>query len=286
MDSAYKLVSDLLNLFEDCECKSCRLEHTYILPSHENLKCQDPQSITGNYDDFLVSKWKFVQCLLNNYNNIIQELNKDLLNINKKEWISSHIEQLIETIYNAKNSDSNDYFPNKTDFESLKFILQWLSISHFNDIFKIFFTQTLPKCIDIALNMPQLFPSNTLKWQWKNNRNGVFHEQFITFSRIQCLCLLIHMFFNTVCRVENIHTYWTNFDIYCQQTESNQCVFSYLLTLIHYFNYFTNKKYSQLNKENDNIIFRRVSICNYNDNNNNNFISNSELKIDISNEDI
>ena len=282
-----RLLTDILNVFEEEECKSCPMEHSYLLPSHPSLECIDPESITGNYDDMMVSKWKFISCSLINYKNKMKELNNDIENNSK--WISLHIEQLIDTIYSIKNSDPNDYYPNKTDYISLRFFLNWISIRKFDDIFKLFFTQTLPKCIDIALKMNQLFPTNKIEWKTLKcgNNNYSFVQQYISLSRKQILCLLIHMFFNTTWREKGVHKYWTNFDIYYQQNESNQCVFSYLWTLVCYLNHFTNPNNSI--GDDDGVRFKRISMTDYHvkfDSIHKDFEHNHQLKIDILNQDM
>ena len=292
MELALNALTGLLNVFTDHEKERncCVLEHTYLLPSHPSQKCIDPESITGDYENYMVSKWKFVSCLLTRYKRKIAELNNDK---DDPKWISMHIEELIETIYCSKNNDPNDYYPQKTQYESLRYFLNWISIRRFDDLFVVFFTQTLPKCIDIALKMDELFPSNKLEWKFKRNKNKFFHEQYISFSREQVLCLLIHMFFNTTWRDTDIHKYWTNFDIYYQQNQTNQCVFSYLWTLIHYFNHFV----LDANHNNDNIddfiIFKRISMCDYSDklklfdSMNKEFVEkNHDLEINILNQDM
>ncbi|ETO09821.1 hypothetical protein RFI_27554 [Reticulomyxa filosa] len=83
-------------------------------------------------------------------------------------------------------------------------------------------------------------------------------KEKIELNRKQIWCLLTHMFFTTM--DESIHKYWNNFDIWYHCEESNNCVFSYLLTLFHYFIHISLNDNEIQNINPKNIIFEKITL--------------------------
>ena len=139
----------------------------YLLPCNESVKCEDPLSITGNFDSLLVKKWDMIQFALND---LFYVLNSEKTSVNEA------IDAIIETIsYFDKTCDQSNYSTQR--FESLKAVFIFLKHKHSN-IFNEFIHQTLPKCIEIALQMPQLFPKESLPFVTK-----------VLWSMFLCVCV-------------------------------------------------------------------------------------------------
>jgi len=149
----------------------------FTLPTFPNLLRQDRFDVVGS-DDLEVPFWEILTAILRPANPI--------------EDVASLIETL-QTIracledgakdYNAANSD---YEIIDTDYEYLRqFLSQYLSNSPNN----IFFKEIWPRLVQIALEMPSLFPSHSLDCTRLTSRQCVF-----VFSRRQLACLVVHQF--------------------------------------------------------------------------------------------
>ena len=89
-----------------------------------------------------------------------------------------------------------------------------------------FFERVVPNMVKIALQMPELFPSGELKIL-EQGRDG-----FVSFTRKQIACLLVHMFLCTL-QPQKLNKHWVNFSPWFNS--NSPPVIAYMQCLCTYF---------------------------------------------------
>lgn len=185
-----------LHLTQDWYCGTSMV----ILPSSPQSVCTDRFSLTDSDSDSVTS-WSVLQAVLSVHSQTTSEL----------------IEQLDTIAVTFRNTAG-------TDFVSLRVFLDnnWDG--------QRFFTETWPKCVDLAMAMPALFPGGVL--------SALDVEQNVQeYSRLQIACLVVHQF---LCSLErpswmqedgspDFHIWFSG-----EQAHSN-AVHAYLFALFTYF---------------------------------------------------
>ena len=166
----------------------------FVLPCHLDETIEDPLSICGDYESLIVPKWLFIETLLNRR--------------------IDDIDSLLEVI---------DCLQPDIELECLRVCLE--DFVCYTE--EIFFSQTVPAMIKLALRMPELFPTGKLLIL----RTGV--ECQVAFTREQVACLLVHMFLCSL-QPSSENTFWVNFSIW-YKTPVTAPMLCYLQTLLTYF---------------------------------------------------
>ena len=112
--------------------------------------------------------------------------------------------RLVTTLLSRKHISSPDVLLDViTTFQhdvKFDFLPAFLKIINSKD----FFERVVPNMVKIALQMPELFPSGELK-ALEQGRDG-----FVSFTRKQIACLLVHMFLCTL-QPQKLNKHWVNF---------------------------------------------------------------------------
>ena len=134
--------------------------------------------------------------------------------------------RLVTTLLSRKHISSPDVLLDViTTFQhdvKFDFLPAFLKIINSKD----FFERVVPNMVKIALQMPELFPSGELK-ALERGRDG-----FVSFTRKQIACLLVHMFLCTL-QPQKLNKHWVNFSPWFNS--NSPPVIAYMQCLCSYF---------------------------------------------------
>jgi len=151
----------------------------FTLSSSPDLLCEDRFDIVGS-DDLQVPFWEILTAILRPDNPI--------------DDVATLIETL-ETIRACLRGHTKDFKTANSDYDIIdtdyEYLREFLSnyLSKPPGKINIFFNETWPRLVQIALEMPHLFPGHSLDHTYSTSREYVF-----AFSRRQIACLVIHQF--------------------------------------------------------------------------------------------
>ena len=176
-------------------------EHSYILPSHPSVLCEDRFSILDT-DELLVPFWDVLTTLLST----------------TTVDSPAALIDLLETIAVIRRGRSD------TDYGFLK---RHLSTSD-HETQSSFFNQVWPVLKDLAVEMPSLFAGSRIPILGKNQTEAIF-------SRRQVACLVVHQFLCTL-TAPTWQDGFQDFHIwYSLEQPHAKVVDAYLVALFHYF---------------------------------------------------
>jgi len=146
----------------------------FLLPCHPTLLREDRFDLVGS-EDLQVPFWDILTTILVKLGNAVNN-------------ISSLIDMLETIKVCLRGATSRDFRTVNTDHE---FLREFMS-SHFGDSSRkshSFFTKTWPLIIQLALEMPELFPNRSLPCLSSETETST-----AVFSRRQIACLVVHQF--------------------------------------------------------------------------------------------
>ena len=170
---------------------------SYPLPSNPACTTEDPLSICEEYNEQLeVPKWALIRALLE----------RDV--------------ESIEALFDIMSS-----LQHNLEFATLRSVMEDKGFMDLSEFFK----KTYPSMVQLALRMPELFPSGELDVL----KPGESPHCTLTFTREQVGCLLVHMFLCTFSSPPKWNRFWANFGVW--YNSKSQPTIAYIKSLLNYF---------------------------------------------------